>query len=188
VKTLSELYPECKWSERLEFINRKYLGRDDYDISLLYLLTYSLRGKYIRDYRRIYEDVYEMIFDHEITQDTPVVLLKETNTASLGSFMELHLNQYYEVMEEVFSMMGIRYEVINSIEKYNGEGILIYPHSVLDKSTEKVNYISPFPYAFAKNADEAMAYNILLNVFNCCYSDTITGHGDRYEIVYFNIH
>ena len=52
IQILSSLYKEYDWDTRLQFVYNKYSKLDDeneFDIHVLYMLTYSLRGNMLTD-------------------------------------------------------------------------------------------------------------------------------------------
>lgn len=179
-KELNKLY-KFDWYSRFNFIDKKY---NDI-VQFYYLLTYTLRHKYSRSTEDVYEEVFQMIFKHSIIPGSEVYLLHIDDISALGNFMSIHINQYFKAIIEICSAMCISVKIIKSVKECPKDNLLINIYTILESAPSEG--INPFKYSTAENKFQAEAYNILLNLFNCCYSDTITDIDNPYKPIKFII-
>lgn len=210
VKYLTMLCNEVVWNDRLQFIYRKYYDRDsdnDFDIHLLYLVTYSIRGKMTPKYKfydtndrvtlTILEDILPLIYKyHKKCFYIHAIKASEEKdlTIKYGVKVILDINEYVSQTVKLLKYHGANFKVINNIEEITDNGnVILVPYASILPCFKPVNYqhyfkvIAPMPFTRSYNNDVWKKVSIFfLNLFNCCHGDTITDSENPYIVVPFN--
>jgi hypothetical protein len=201
---LSRLTSDVNWNERLEFILNKYKDRDakTFDINFLYMLTYSLRSKYTQSVKELYNSVYKTIFEYNILPGSDIVLLTYNQndfykiSSNYGQYISNLLERMTNIWLKVLQQLCCNYKIVR--QSLDGQHDKQQDGQQSIKDVPVINLLTLFninvpnqifsiEYSTAKNKTESVINNIILNLFNCCYGDTITDGENYYQPVNFNI-
>ncbi len=203
---LNKLTTDLNWFDRIEFIISKYIDKpsNEFDIQFLYMLTYSLRGKYHQEVTELYEYYFKSIFDHCIVPGSIVYILipDMNNIHKYGLYISNLIERSIEIWKNIMQQMSIEYKFITTLETdIKPNSFIINLRSLFNNSDSHCDSqndtkiikskncveVLPIEYSTAKNKSEAIVNNIILNLFNCCYGDTITDPNEIYVPIQFNI-
>lgn len=193
VDVLISMY-EFPWHDRLKFIISKHKDKlpEMFDVYMLYLLTYTIRGRYNRTPEMILKDTVDMFLTYNIQPLSTITLrtFRKNDVISLsdklGVFYMLQLLKYNDAILDIANQMRLRVNIIHDLEEYKDDSILIDLLSVMKERTD-ISRITPVAFAHAEDKNKAFVYNIILNILNCCFSDTITNENSPYRPIEFNI-
>lgn len=205
IQILSSLYKEYDWDTRLQFVYNKYSKLDDeneFDIHVLYMLTYSLRGNMLTDDDIVGMNVNKCIMENMIGITDKVVIITYDNqqyiniASNFGERIAITIFEYTIKLEQLLTFLGIQYTITHdatNLNKYDKNTVVIPLISMLPLFNISclqgfTRVYSPIPHTVNKSTPDAnIVYILVLNLLNCCYGDTITDSSNKYKNIEFNI-
>lgn len=206
IKYLTHHCDEIDWHARLDFIYTKYFERDtdtNFDIHLLYLVTYSLRG-HIKT--RLSEfgvtDLISVLIMNELLPhvdklvEHPIYIhaispvIRDEYAIKYGTRIVNYIDLFVQHTVEFLTHSGISFKLIYEIKDIKDpKNAILLPYATIlpayKTNVSSADYYMVFaPIPFTKG--EALVSNFMLNLLNCCYADTITDTKHPYTIVTYN--
>ena len=206
IKYLTFCCDEVDWQARLNFIYSKYFEKDtdaDFDIHLLYLVTYSLRGHIKTHFsefdvtdsisiliiRKLLPHVDELV-EHPIYIHAINPVVRDEYAVSYGLRIVNYIDLFVQHTIEFLTHSGISFKVVYEIKDIKDpKNAILLPYATIlppyKTTVSSANYykvVAPIP--FTKN--QGLVSNFMLNLLNCCYADTITDTKHPYIIVTYN--